>query len=104
MVQQIFVESVELTSASGTMASTIGCMNEIQQAILRIHDQKAQTWWGRAATQSIENFSQLDNMLRQYLAQAYDTKIVLDEAVAHYAATEAAQTAAVGQLDTSGIF
>jgi hypothetical protein len=104
MTEQIFVESVELNNASGVMASTIECMSDIQNTILRIHGQKTSIWHGRAATQSTINFEALDAMMQGYLMDAFETKMALDAAVATYGVTETTQAAKVSQLDTQGIF
>jgi hypothetical protein len=100
----IFVESVELRNAAERMNATIRSMNEIQNAIARIDNNATSHWQGRAATQNMENFHALNNLITSYLADAHGTREALNIATSAYEITEQKQLAGLGQLSTEGIF
>lgn len=104
MATTIFHEDAQLKSAAAQMGSIIQSMTNIENSILRIHNNTAPTWQGKAADQNTKNFQKLRKMTIDYLSDAQQTKTALDEAVLAYEKTEKSQVAKVSQLDTKGIF
>ena len=104
MSGSIFVESAELMDAAGCIGNIINCMDEIKICICRIDNTSMSYWQGKAAAQNVINFSDLDDMIAEYLEDAARTKKALDDAIVAYQRIEQEQSAKVGNLDPKGIF
>jgi len=104
MQGDIFVETNELRQAASSMASIIGGMAQIQEAIARIHNNKTTAWEGRASAQSSANFGALNGMIGNYLARSQKTVKTLEKAAGMYDASEKIQSISVSRLSTENIF
>lgn len=104
MATTIFHEDSQLKSAADRMGSIIQSMTNIENAIIRIHDNSSPTWQGKSSDQNTRNFQKLRQMTSAYLSDARQTKTALDNAVISYEKTERLEVTKVSQLDTKGIF
>ena len=94
-MNQIFVESDELRTASRSMTTINRAMTSIRQTISQITNRQSSTWQGRAQTQNASNFGGLDQTLNRYLNESARTAHALEQAVAQYDRDEQARTGAV---------